>query len=293
MISYSFLKNNGLEPKSIKKNKNIYIIKTKDNKKYAIKKEQIPKYDYLLSRNFNFFPNNYKLKEYTIYEYIEDINSSKEEKLSDIMNLISILHTKTTRYKNIDIDDYKIIYEKIENEIKSTRDYYLKLNELIDNQIYMSPSEYLLARNISKIYSALSFCKNELDKWYEMIKENPKQRYAYIHNNLDLDHLIRNETPYLISWNKSKIDFPINDIYTLYKKYYNESNFDILLKMYQKRYPLKKEEIKLLFIKISIPQKINFTKNELNNTKKVKDLIIYLDTGDNLIKSHYKKTKED
>lgn len=292
MISYKFLKNNGIEPKSITKDKNSYIIETKDNKKYVLKEENFKDYDYLLSRNINFFPNSFKLDNYTVYEYLDNIESSDEEKLLDIINLISLLHTKTTRYKNVDIDDYKLIYEDLSNQITSVNNYYLELNDLIDNEIYMSPSQYLLARNISKIYSAISFCRAQLDEWYDLIKENPKQRQAYIHNNLELDHLRRNNNPYLISWNKSKLDFPINDIYSLYKKYYY-NNFDTLLNTYQKRYPLKEEELKLFFIKISIPYKIEFTNNEFENTKKVKDLILYLDHGDNIIRPYYQKTKED
>ena len=38
---------------------------------------------------------------------------------------------------------------------------------IIDNEIYMAPSKYLLVLNISKVYNALSFCKNELEKQLE------------------------------------------------------------------------------------------------------------------------------
>lgn len=34
----------------------------------------------------------------------------------------------------------------------------------------MSPSEYLIARNISKIFSCIYFCKNEMESWYELVK---------------------------------------------------------------------------------------------------------------------------
>lgn len=72
------------------------------------------KFEYLMSRNFDYFPNSFRVGDYRIYEYLENSNISDEEKLYDIMDLISLLHTKTTRYKNIDIDDYKIIYEDLD-----------------------------------------------------------------------------------------------------------------------------------------------------------------------------------
>ena len=104
-----------------------------------------------------------------------------------------------------------------------------------------------------------------------------------------VDFKFRNDNSYLISWEKSKVDLPIYDIYNLYRKYYKLTDFDVLLNNYQKRYPLKEEEIKLLFIKISIPFKIEFTKDEFSNTKKVKDLLEYLTRGDKLIRPYYKK----
>ena len=292
MINYKLFKEYGLCPKKIKKNNNSFFLETNDNKKYLIKEKKQDldnKFNYLLSRNFNYFPSYFTIDNYNVYDYIETADYSPEEKLYDIIDVISMLHTKTTRYKNIDIDDYKIIYEELDEEINYLIDYYGELNDLIDNDIYMSPSKYLLVLNISKIYNALSFTRKELDNWYELIKNNPKQRVSYIHNNLELDHLVRSDNPYLISWDKAKLDLPIFDLYDLYKKYYKTTDFDILLNNYQKRYPLKEEELKLFFIKISIPFKIEFNDDEYTNTKKVKDLLYYIKQGDKLISPYYKK----
>lgn len=289
MIDYKLLKRNGITPKSIKKVNNSFVVDTGD-KKYVLKnrKNDIDeKFNYLLSRNFDYFPRHSSVGDYDIYEYIENANISDEEKLYEIIDLISLLHTKTTRYKNIDIDDYKVIYENLDKKINYLNVYYSELNDLIDTEIYMSPSHYLLALNMSKIYSALSFCKIELDNWYELIKNNPKQRVAYIHNNLELNHLVRGTNPYLVSWEKSKVDLPIFDLLDLYDKYYQKTDFDILLNNYQKRYPLKDEELKLFFIKISIPEKIEFDIDELENTKRVKRVLEMLNKGDKLIKPYY------
>ena len=292
MINYKLFKKHGLCPKKIKKNNNSFFLETNDNRKYLIKekKEDLDnKFNYLLSRNFNYFPSYFTIDNYNVYDYIETADYSPEEKLYDIIDVISILHTKTTRYKNIDIDDYKIIYEDLDEKINYLIDYYGELNDLIDNDIYMSPSKYLLVLNISKVYNALSFTRKELDNWYELIKNNPKQRVSYIHNNLELDHLVRSDNPYLISWDKAKLDLPIFDLYDLYKRYYRITDFDILLNNYQKRYPLKEEELKLFFIKISIPFKIEFNDDEYTNTKKVKDLLYYIKQGDKLISPYYRK----
>ena len=101
MIDYKFLKRNGLEPKKIQKNKSSTIIETNDKKKYVLKEytaDMKRKFDYLSSRNFNFFPASFDLDKYNVYEYIENNDISDEERLYDIMDLISLLHTKTNRY---------------------------------------------------------------------------------------------------------------------------------------------------------------------------------------------------
>lgn len=292
MINYKLLKEHGLKPKTLTKNKSSILLETTDNKKYVLKeknKDLENKFDYLLSRGFDYFPSYKSFDNYDIYEYIKNKKISDEEKLYDMIDLLSLLHTKTTRYKNIDIDDYKQIYEDINEKIEYLTNYYTELNDLIDEEIYMSPSKYLLARNISKIYNALAFCKTEIDNWYELIKKSPKQRISLIHNNLELDHILNSDSSYLISWDKAKTDMPLYDFYSLYKKYYNKTDFDILLSNYQKRYPLKEEELKLLFIKISVPKKIEFTSDEFSNTQEIKKLLEYLYKSDKLINPFYKK----
>ena len=153
MISYKLLKQHGINPKSIRKLNNSYLIDD-GNRKYLVKdrNDEIErKFSYLKSRNFDFFPSYNKLNNYDVYDYIEDSNISDEERLYEIVDLISLLHTKTTRYKNIDIDDYKVIYEELDKKIEYLMNYYNELNNQIDSEIYMSPSHYLLALNISKI----------------------------------------------------------------------------------------------------------------------------------------------
>ena len=45
--------------------------------------------------------------------YINDIDEPKEQKIIDLTNIITLLHNKTTMYKEIDLDNYKYIYEEI------------------------------------------------------------------------------------------------------------------------------------------------------------------------------------
>lgn len=289
MINYKLFKDNGFGIKSIC-NKNSVSVISDGIRKYAVKEcsnDLNNKLRYLKSRNFINFPDFYILDNYYVFDYIEDSSLSIEERLSEAINIVAILHVKTTRYKKIDIDDYKIIYEDLYKKIEYLQKYYITLNDEIDNEIYMSPSHYLLVLNISKIYSALSFCKKELDNWYDIIKKNDRQRLCLIHNNLDISHVLCNKHTYLISFDKSKIDIPIYDLVSVYKKYYNDISFDILFNIYQSKNSLLDEELMLFFIMVSIPFEVEFTSDEINNVKNVKRLIKYVSNGDKLVRKFY------
>lgn len=273
------LKKYKVHPKKyIKKGKIIYV--EASEKKYIIKENKIDKVilDYLKSRSFNYMPEKLTNKndKYDIMEYIEEYEIPKEQKIIDLINLVSLLHNKTTHYKETKEDDYKEIYEDINNNIEYLYSYYNDLITIIETKIFMSPSEYLIARNITLIYETLYNTKEQLEKWYKIVKENKKHRLVVLHNNLEIDHILINEKKYLISWNKAKIGMPIIDLLKLYKRTAHDFEFSELLKLYEKNYPLKEEEKRLFFILISLPPKIELKENEYENTKEATKMIEYI-----------------
>ena len=235
---------NKYKAKKITKKNSAKIIEN-ENTRLVIKKDNpniLDTYNYLLSRSFDYFPKIiYKDNDYNVYEYVEDVNEPSEQRILDIITLTSILHSKTTFYKEVDIDNYKYLYETINKKLEYLFNYYNDIITLIEKNIYMSPSNYIIARNINKIFETINYCKYEVDSWYELIKDKRKIRVVNIHNNLSLDHYIKNDKPYLISWNKNKIDMPIYDLLTLYKKYYLDFDFYELFNYYESRYPLTNE----------------------------------------------------
>lgn len=250
-------------------------------------------YEYLESRNFNYYPtivdNDDK---YEMIEYIEEIDMPTDQKMLDMIRLIALLHNKTTYYKEIIEDDYKKIYEDVNNNIEYLVSYYNDIITIIESKQYMSPSQYLLARGITKIFSSLNYAKIEIEKWYSIVKEKRKQRYVVLHNNLELDHFIKNKNSYLISWEKSKIDIPIFDLYKLYKKHALDYDFESLFKEYESNYPLLLEERTLLYILISLPDKIEFDTTEYKMCNKISKALDYLFKTEELILPHNSKNTE-
>lgn len=268
-----------------------------NNNKWILKKNTnniSDLYNYLLSRGFNYLPEIYFINnDIYIYKYVENTHTPNEQRASDLIKLDALLHNKTVYYKDISIDELKELYEKIDINIIDTYNYYNNLLNNIESKIYMSPSEYMLARNSSMIFSCINFCKTNLDEWYEMMKKYKKERLVILHNNLDINHIIRNNENIFISWNKSKRDIPIYDFLKFYKNNYNKFDFNELYNEYIKKFPLNNEERKLLFILLFLPEQIVFNSNELLNTKKVSELCNYLVITDNLfMKNETKNTKK-
>ena len=265
-----------------------YLVKEKKDKDL----NQV--FSYLKSRNFDNFPNlvDDNRVDLNVFEYIDDSPMPIEQKGLDMVDVISALHLKTTYFKTVSEDVYKEIYENIANNISYLINYYNKLFLKIEEEIYMAPSSYLLIRNSSKIMASLDFAKNELDKWYDMVKEKNKEKVSLIHNNLNTEHFIRADKPYLISWEKAKIDTPVLDLVNFYKNEYFNLDFETILEKYLQKNPLNEEEKKLFFILISLIDEIKLSDNEFLNCKNVRVALDYLFITENLVRPYYTVKEE-
>lgn len=260
---------------------NKVVIKKRENK-------DIQKiYCYLKSRSFDYFPEPLSYAgEYEIYPYIADAEEPLEQKAMDLTHLLSLLHSKTTFYREVDIDKNKEIYESIESELEYLNNYYTDLITLIEKEVYMSPSSYLIARNISIIFESIYYAKETIEKWYKEIEDDKNERVANIHSNISLDHYMKSDKPYLISWNKSRIDNPIYDLLSFYKNHYLDLDFADLFRYYESSYPLRKEERLLLFTYMAIPSKIEIENDEYKMCIKINKIIDYLYKTSNLIMNY-------
>ena len=245
-------------------------------------------YKYLKSRSFDYFPEPITIDNlYEVYPFLEDTYEPSEQKATDIMHLLGLLHSKTTFYREIDIDKNKEIYENISDELEYLNNFYNDLITMIEKEVYMSPSGYLIARNINIIFGSIYYAKHNLEEWYKKIDNNKNERVVNIHNNISLDHYIKNEKPYLISWNKSRIDSPIYDLLSFYKNHYLDFDFDDLFHFYESGYPLKEDERLILFTYMAIPYKIEIMSDEYEMCIKINKMIEYLYKTSNLIMNYH------
>ena len=290
---HRLLKENNLKVNHYEKKGNVYFVES-NGKKYAIKEKNQDKkdiYKYLKSRSFTYYPEILNNDEdYEITNAIDEITYPKEQKMLDLINITALLHSKTSFYKETEKDYFKKIYEDIKGNINYLTNYYNDMITIIEKEIYMKPSSYHLARNIMIIFYSLEESDKLLEEWYKLVEEKGKARFAVLHNNLRLDHFLKNDTSYLISWDKSKIDNPIFDLYKLYLNCSIDCDFAYYLREYEKKYPLLESERILLFTLISMPNKIEIQK-EFETCKNITREIDMLYKTKNLIES-YRKEKE-
>ena len=152
-----------------------------DDGKYVVKKEKKDLsnlFDYLSSRGITTFANRInKIDDLIRYEYVETSNFINDSDYIDFIKNVAILH-------------YKTAYFKTESR-KVFKDIYNKLIEKIDNEHFMSPSSYLIARNYTIISSNLYFIERELNSWYNLVKDQTKTRVCIVNNNLKFDNFIK------------------------------------------------------------------------------------------------------
>ena len=133
-----------LSPKKIRQLGKAQIIEDK----YVIKRTRKSKkelYEYLISRNFlNFPPLIMERDGVEVVEYIKSSNLSEEVKLEDMIYLLTVLHNKTTFYKEVDINDIKKRYEETLDNLRYLLSYYQGIQTMIEEEIYMSPANYYL-----------------------------------------------------------------------------------------------------------------------------------------------------
>lgn len=260
-----------------------YVVKNKKNKDI---KEL---YKYLNSRDFHYYPLLVEdnRSDINVFEYVEDNSIDNEQKLFDLINLVSLLHNKTSYYKEVTNDKIKEIYEELLGRAIYMEEYFNKIIFNIEDDIFVSPSSNLLLNNSSKIFESLVFLKKEIEEWYKITIDSDKMRVCLVHNNLNLDHYIKSEKDYLISWDNYIIDSPIIDIVKLYKNIYINMNFSEALKLYMEKFPLNDSEKKLLFIMLVMPDEINLTNDEIKNVVTIRKYLDYIYKTENLIRPYY------
>lgn len=283
-----FLNKYELVIKKYRQYNNVFFIDTNDGKICLKKKKNNNVFDiikYLKSRHFNNFLefNSRENDDFYMTRFINDSILLEEDRAMELVYLVSLLHNRTTFYKSISLDEVKCFYEDKINEIERIKSYYDNLCYLYIDNVFLSPSKYLLIRNISLIFKSLDLSKKYLDMWYEIMKNKKSKRIVLNHNNLSLSHILVDNNSYLINWDNACFDVPIIDLCSFFKNEFLNIDIQTMFNVYFSKYQLFKEEICLLYCNLLICSKIEFFSSEIENCKNVYMLINYINKVNDFI----------
>lgn len=263
--------------KKITYKKDYSIIETSTNKKYIIIKKIKNKeklYDYLTSINYNLYKKPLNINDkYEIFS-LDDLEEES------ITNALITLHYLTEEFRECSEEDLKKIKEKIMFNLDKCYKYYLNIQDEIENMSFPPPDKYLLINNISQIYKLLEVSKYRLYN----LKLNSLREVILI-NNFDIN-IFKN----IIDFNYYSKDIFVYDLEKLYKKDYK--NFKDVLKKYNDKLKISKEEWNLLSILISIPEEVTLENNHYNNCIKIRNLINYVNYTFSFLSEEDEKYKE-
>lgn len=268
-----------------------------DKGKYILKKKKEDShdvFDYLLSRNFDFFlyPEDVRLDDTLIYSYIEEIDIPDSEKAVDLMNIMASLHNKTTSFSKFSMDKIKAIYEEKVASFEHLFNYYNDLEESISMKVYPAPWEYNLLINISKIYNSLIYGRQLIENWYSSVKDNSQERVVFLHNHISLDHFLVGREEKLINFDYANHGCPIYDFLYFYKKHFKDLDMISLFSIYQSRYSYSFSELLLFFVELLDIPKIKFDSSSYINNLMVYNLVSYLDLTREFILKNKKKEEK-
>ncbi|MBQ8892615.1 MAG: hypothetical protein IJ068_07130 [Bacilli bacterium] len=276
--------------------KNKVIIIDTNTGKYVYKDNNNYKtYEYLMKRGFSYFPKpiNSEDTPYEIVPFINEQDVDREQKANDLINIVSFLHQKTFSFKEMDLDELKKMYEKMQDDANYLMSYYSDINEIIDNTTFMSPAMYLLVRNIDLFYYLITFIKIESTTWYNEIKNKKNIRYVMLHNNLDSSHLLENNSSYLISWDKAHIGLSYIDLRKILEDNYYYLDIEDVLEDYVKNNKLSSNEQLFLLLNLAMVKKFELSNDVYLDCYKLNNYIGYLRKIALIVQKYDKKVNKN
>ena len=203
------------------------------------------------------------LKEMKIQFYFETLAYLHEHSFYDMKVNQQYFHT-------LEKDVLKVINERFQ--------YYEKMIESYENEVYRSPSQWMLVMNYYRIYDALALAKQYLSQYMNCIQECHSIRICLTYKNFDYQH-ISLKHKCLISLDYMEMDLPIYDIFDMYQKIPDILfDLDCLSQSYLKKFELRKEEKLLLCCLMNIVPIIQFEHDEIDNSINLSRLLYYLDS---------------
>lgn len=207
----------------------------------------------------------------------------KEMKIQFYFETMAYLHAHSFYYTKVNQQYFQTLQKDITQIINERFVYYEQMIESCENEIYRSPSQWLLVMNYYRIHHSLLSSRQYLSQYMQQVQDCHQIRVCLNYKNFDYDHISVKEKC-LLSLDHLCMDLPIYDLFDIYQRIPDILfDLDCFSDYYLKKVELKSDEKLLLSCLMNIVPIIRYEDDEIDNIIKLSRLLYYLDSIHNFI----------
>lgn len=267
---FTELKDNNYQITSIKYLEENIVVICHEKKYLLIKKENYNEetIEYLNSIGCDYYlPIIQELSDYYLCNYYESDNNVRYLVLA-----LADIHLKSI--KTVNYQNKESFFNNKVREIDNLMNYYLNLQDYIEEMYYTRKDYYEMIISISKVYNILRTSRYFLDKWND--SNSIEYREVFLIGNIDLKNFVHNDKSYFLNLKNTSKGNLIKDIVLLYKFFDNDDIYE-LFELYNNKIKLTEEELYLFLSSICLLPMIKFSNNVNYNLGMIKRFYEYID----------------
>ena len=239
--------------------------------------------EYLNSIGCDYYlPIIQELSDYYLCNYYESDNNVRYLVLA-----LADIHLKSI--KTVNYQNKESFFNNKVKEIDNLINYYLNLQDYIEEMYYTRKDYYEMIINISKVYNILRTSRYFLDKWND--SNSIEYREVFLIGNIDLKNFVHNDKSYFLNLKNTSKGNLIKDIVLLYKFFDNDDIYE-LFELYNNKIKLTEEELYLFLSSICLLPMIKFSNNVNYNLGMIKRFYEYIDKTMTFVLEKDKKYQE-
>lgn len=268
-----------------------YFLLSDGNHQYLLKKK-----DFFTEKIMNYFSsisfpyycpilNSYQ-DEYELYLYSDESVDDLNRKGQEMIQAILYLQKNSIEEVEVSEDHFLQFYNQQLKRIDSMMNYYLHLQDTMEEMDYLSSDYYLFITHISLFYECLHMARKKLEEWFST--KIYKMRVSYLIGDLSFSNFHYGKQRYFIHFNDLNKNFFLNDFIRFYRSNSSSISMEEILTKYQEEMDIQPHEASLMYYYLFMPLQIEFSNSIYHNTIQIRREIIYLEN----IKVFYSEKNE-
>ena len=200
------------------------------------------------------------------------------KKTNDILSAVitlATLHNVTYAIDDMEIKEIAPKGQSLLEEYKKHNAELKRVRNFIRSRNRKSQFEYDILAHFDEYYDYADEAYRKLNaSWYAEYEEESSKKCSVCHGTYNYHNLIiEGNNMAVVNFNHSTKGLQVRDLYFFIRKIMEKHEWDVklgskMIELYQSVRPLKKEEIRLLYIMLSYPEKFWKVLNQYNNSNK-------------------------